>query len=144
VNRAVEPNDLLIAFLETQIVLERASENFFQPYGITGAQYNILNLLAYNGNEMEQNELTQRLVVGKSSISIVLRRMAEHGLVTREKHASDKRQSVLQLTVAGRALWEQIRGKYEEKIERIFGVVPAKHRTVVVQALQAVRAALEG
>lgn len=142
-SRAIEPHDLLVAFLETQIVLDRASENFFQAYGISGAQFNILNLLALNGGAMDQVSLTQRLVVGKSSISIVLRRMVEHGLVAREQHPEDKRQSVLQLAKPGRELWEQVHDVYEETVDRVFGAIPPKQRQALLQNLRAIRAELE-
>ena len=136
--RAIPAHDLLVAFLETQIVVDRVSDHFFQPYGISAAQFNILNLLAQSGGTLEQASLTEQLVVGKSSISIVLRRMEENGLIRREKHTSDKRQSVLELTKRGRELWEAVHGPYEETIERVFGSIPIRQRAAFIKSLQAI------
>ena len=112
-----EPHDLLVAFLLVHSLLERRSEAFFQPYGLTGAQFNILNLLATREGRMEQAAVVDLLLVGKSSISIVLNRMVRDGLVKREEHPKDRRQVVLVLTAKGRALWRKISPTYESGVK---------------------------
>jgi DNA-binding MarR family transcriptional regulator len=88
--------------------MERRSEAFFQPFGITSAQFNILNLLGNSDGRMDQAELVDLLLVGKSSISIVLNRMVRDELIKREEHPKDRRQVVLFLTPKGRALWRKV------------------------------------
>jgi DNA-binding MarR family transcriptional regulator len=126
--RKPEPHDLLVALLLVQSLLERRSEAYFQPFGLTGAQFNILNLLGYREGRMEQAELVDLLLVGKSSISIVLNRMVRDELIKREEHPKDRRQVVLVLTPKGRALWRKISPRYEASVEKIFGALPASHR----------------
>src|SRR5471030_357290 len=96
--RKINPHDLLVALLQMQSSLERRSEAFFQPFGLTTAQFNILNLLAAHDGRMDQATLVDSLLVGKSSISIVLNRMVRDGFVKREEHPKDRRQVVLILT----------------------------------------------
>ena len=126
--RKPEPHDLLVAFLLVQSRLERRSDAFFQPLGLTGAQFNILNLLATREGRMEQAAVVDLLLVGKSSISIVLNRMVRDGLVKREEHPKDRRQVVLVLTVKGRALWLKISPSYEAGVKEIFGALPPARR----------------
>jgi DNA-binding MarR family transcriptional regulator len=126
--RKPEPHDLLVALLLVQSLLERRSEAYFQPFGLTGAQFNILNLLAYRDGRMNQSELVDLLLVGKSSISIVLNRMVRDGLVKREEHPTDRRHTILALTPKGRALWRKISPRYEANVKRIFGVLPPARR----------------
>ena len=114
--------------LLVQSLMERRSDAFFQPHGLTGAQFNILNLLAVRDGRMDQAVLVDLLLVGKSSISIVLNRMVRDGLIEREEHARDRRQVVLILTRKGRALWKKISPRYEASVERIFGALPAARR----------------
>jgi DNA-binding MarR family transcriptional regulator len=123
-----QPHDLLVALLLIQSRVERRSESFFQPFGLTSAQFNILNLLAYHEGRMEQAALVDLLLVGKSSISIVLNRMVRDQFVQREEHPQDRRQVVLLLTPKGRALWRKISPRYEASVEKIFGAVPASRR----------------
>jgi DNA-binding MarR family transcriptional regulator len=123
-----EPHDLLVALLLIQSQMERRSEAFFQPYGLTAAQFNILNLLAYHEGEMEQAALVDLLLVGKSSISIVLNRMVRDDLVKREQHPKDRRQVILHLTSKGCTLWRKISPTYEASVKSIFSSLPARNR----------------
>jgi len=134
--RKPEPHDLLVAFLLVQSLLERRSEAFFQPFGLTGAQFNILNLLAMNDGRMDQAALVDLLLVGKSSISIVLNRMVRDELVKREEHPKDRRQVVLILTAKGRALWRKITPSYEAGVKEIFGALPATRRRQFLEDLK--------
>jgi len=134
--RKPEPHDLLVALLLVQSQLERRSEAFFQPFGLTGAQFNILNLLAYHAGRMDQSALVDLLLVGKSSISIVLNRMVRDGLVKRAEHPKDRRQVVLVLTPQGRKLWQKISPTYEAGVDKIFGALPASRRQAFLHDLK--------
>ncbi len=140
--RKPEPHDLLIALLLVQNSLERNSETFFQPYGLTSAQFNILNLLAYREGRMEQSALVELLLVGKSSISIVLNRMVRDGLVSREEHPKDRRQVILILTSKGRALWRKISPRYEASVQKVLGALPTSRRQPFMDDLKLLHEAL--
>ncbi len=141
--RKPEPHDLLVALLLVQSLLERRSEAFFQPFGITSAQFNILNLLAYQEGRMDQSALVDLLLVGKSSISIVLNRMVRDGLVKREEHPKDRRQVVLGLTAKGRARWRKISKTYESGVNQIFGALPVGRRPRFLDDLKVIQDALQ-
>jgi DNA-binding MarR family transcriptional regulator len=137
--RKTEPHDLLVALLLVQSLMERRSEAFFQPFGLTGAQFNILNLLS--DGKMDQAALVEQLLVGKSSISIVLNRMVRDGLVRREGHPKDRRQVVLDLTVKGHALWRKISPSYRAGVTKVFGKLPASRRQTFFRDLKALYSA---
>jgi DNA-binding MarR family transcriptional regulator len=140
--RKPEPHDLLVALLLVQNLMERRSDAFFQPHGLTGAQFNILNLLAVHEGRMDQAALVDLLLVGKSSISIVLNRMVRDELIEREEHPKDRRQVVLLLTRGGRALWKKISPRYEANVERIFGALPSGRRPQFLEDLKTLHDAL--
>lgn len=131
-----EPHDLLVGLLLVQNLIERRSEAFFQPYGLTAAQFNILNLLGYHDGKMDQSALVERLLVGKSSTSIVLNRLVRDGLVKREEHSRDRRQVVLTSTTKGRALWRKISPVYEASVTKLFGILPASRRLPFLKDLK--------
>ena len=138
-DRKPEPHDLLVALLLVQSSLERRSEAFFQPFGLTSAQFNILNLLGYHEGKMDQAALVDLLLVGKSSISIVLNRIVRDGLIKREEHPKDRRQVVLTLTPKGRALWRKISPRYEAVVKEIFGALPASRRQRFLDDMKALQ-----
>jgi DNA-binding MarR family transcriptional regulator len=137
-----EPHELLFAMLRVQSSLERRSEAFFQPFGLTASKFNILNLLIINQGRMDQAKLVDQLLVGKSSISIVLKRMVRDNLIQREAHPEDKRQTVLVITDKGTTLWRTIAPIYEPNVKAVFGVIPPSHRRQFLQDLDKLHQAL--
>ena len=137
-----EPYELLFALLRVQSSLERRSEGFFQPFGLTASKFNILNLLTVNQGRMDQAKLVDQLLVGKSSVSIVLKRMVRDNLIQREAHPEDKRQTVLVITDKGATLWRTIAPIYETNVKAVFGVIPPSHRRQFLQDLDKLHQAL--
>jgi DNA-binding MarR family transcriptional regulator len=128
--------------LRVQGSLERRSEAFFQPFGLTAAKFNILNLLSISQGRMDQAKLVDQLLVGKSSISIVLNRMVRDKLIHKEAHPKDKRQTVLLITDKGTKLWGRIAPLYETNVKAVFEVVPPGHRRQFLQDLDELHQAL--
>jgi MarR family transcriptional regulator, 2-MHQ and catechol-resistance regulon repressor len=136
------PYELLLAMLLVQNSLERRSEAFFQPFGLTASKFNILNLLSMKNGQMDQSELVDQLLVGKSSISIVLNRMVRDNLIRRESHPKDRRQVVLVITKKGNEIWSKVAPDYEENVREIFGRVPPSHRNQFLQDLKKLHEAI--
>ncbi|MDY7227831.1 MarR family winged helix-turn-helix transcriptional regulator [Hyalangium rubrum] len=81
-------------------VSARASERFV---GISGAQLFVLQQLADAG-ACSIGELAERTLTHQSSVSVVVSRLIERGLVRRRASASDGRRAEVRLSPAGRAL----------------------------------------
>ncbi|HTT69382.1 MAG TPA: MarR family transcriptional regulator [Gemmatimonadales bacterium] len=69
--------------------------------GISGAQHFVLERLA-DAPALSLNDLATRTLTHKSSVSVVVSRLVERGLVRRHRSAADGRSIVLTLTPAGR------------------------------------------
>ncbi len=136
-------HDLLVTLLTLHNAIQRRGDAFFQGFGLTDAQFNILNLIGLSNGPMDQLALTDRLLVGKSSVSIVLNRMVKAGLIRREEHPRDRRRVVLVLTAKGRALWRKIAPQYERGVREIFGALPRKRRATLLDDLELLFAAIK-
>ena len=136
-------HDLLVAWLTLHNAIQRRADTFFQSFGLTDAQFNILNLVALSRGPMDQLALTERLLVGKSSVSIVLHRMVKAGLIRREEHPRDRRRVVLILSRKGRDLWGKVAPAYAQGVRGIFGALPRKRREALLGDLEIVYAALK-
>ncbi len=69
--------------------------------GISGAQHFVLQRLA-EAPALSLNDLAARTMTHKSSVSVVVKRLVDRGLVRRERSTADARGIVLTLTPAGR------------------------------------------
>ena len=71
--------------------------------GISLAQLFVLQQLSERSAD-SLNDLADRTATHQSSVSVVVRRLVERGLVSRTASASDKRRIEIEVTPAGRAL----------------------------------------
>lgn len=95
-----------IAVARAHQIVERTLNARLAPHGVRIAHHDILaNIYRFGG--LTQNELAQRLLVGRSNLSMLLPELEKRGLIERRSDAADKRVRRLWLTEAGRALTEQ-------------------------------------
>lgn len=83
------------------------------PFGLTGADYDMLVALAGSAKGMRMSELAARALVSKSRLTYRVDRLEDRGLVIREPCATDRRGYVARITPSGRALLEEVAPRYE-------------------------------
>ncbi|WP_304055318.1 MarR family winged helix-turn-helix transcriptional regulator [Levilactobacillus namurensis] len=78
---------------------------FARPYGMTGMQMSVIDYLQRQGTAVSfQVDIEREFHIRRSTASLLIGRMVERGLLTREVAASDSRKRQLQLTAKGREL----------------------------------------
>ncbi|MCC6424278.1 MAG: winged helix-turn-helix transcriptional regulator [Phycisphaerales bacterium] len=101
--------------------LRQASQTTRREVGLNGAQVFVLQKLA-GERAISVNELSERTLTHQSTVSVVVQRLVDKGLVQRSRSASDGRRLELALTVAGRKVLRQTPNAAQEQI------VQALHR----------------
>ncbi len=99
----------------------RESTRLFRPLGLTAAQFNVLNLLGAPDAErgLSQRELADMLVVDRSNVTGLIDRMEKAGWVKRADDPSDRRVYRVQLTSAGRKLWQKVAPAYADVVRQV-------------------------
>jgi DNA-binding MarR family transcriptional regulator len=99
----------------------RESTRLFRPHGLTAAQFNVLNLLAgrSDGQGYSQRELADTLVVDRSNVTGLLDRMETAGWVRRADDPNDRRVYRVQLTAAGKKLWQKVAPGYADVVAQV-------------------------
>jgi DNA-binding MarR family transcriptional regulator len=87
--------------------------------GVSGAQLFVLTELGKKG-ALSLNDLASRTLTDQSSVSMVITRLVEAGLVTRDRDDRDARRLVLNLTRAGRALLQKAPPVAQERLLAVF------------------------
>ncbi len=118
--------ELTKAVMATADAFLRESTRLFRPLGLTGAQYNVLNVLAPTPEGISQRELGDLLVVDRSNVTGLLDRLEKAGWVRRTDHPDDRRVYRVSLTPEGRALWAKARPLYLDVVAQITRGVPPK------------------
>ncbi|AJQ95126.1 MarR family winged helix-turn-helix transcriptional regulator [Gynuella sunshinyii] len=92
-------------YASSNLVL-RAYGPLLKPLGLTYPQYLIM-LLLWQHQQLSVGELGQRLYLDSGTLTPLLKRMADAGLVTRNRSEEDQRRVLIDLTDKGRALKSQ-------------------------------------
>jgi DNA-binding MarR family transcriptional regulator len=101
--------------------LEAVGREFFQRFGLTDVQFNVLMILDdYRDRSFKQHELADILVVNRASIGGVLERMQARGWIDRVTDAEDRRAQRVRLTRAGRDKLAEVRKPYYRQLASLF------------------------
>jgi DNA-binding MarR family transcriptional regulator len=95
--------------------------------GVSGAQLFVLTELGKTP-ALSLNELAARTLTDQSSVSVVVTRLVDAGLVTRDRDARDARRLVLHLTRNGRALLQKAPPVAQERLLDVFDRLPDGER----------------
>lgn len=126
---------LVVAVLSTADAFLRESQRLFRPLGLTGAQFNVLNLLSDAPDGLSQRELGDRLLVDRSNVTGLLDRMEKAGWVRRQDHPDDRRVYLVTLTPAGRTLWSKASTVYLDVVAQVTAGLPAKRMEECTETL---------
>jgi MarR family transcriptional regulator, lower aerobic nicotinate degradation pathway regulator len=105
--------------------------------GLSGAQLFVLQQLGAR-SARSLNELADRTHTHQSSVSVVVRRLVERGLVTRTRADDDTRRLELGLSKAGRALLRRSRPVAQLQLIRAIGQLSPRRRGEFASALEQV------
>jgi DNA-binding MarR family transcriptional regulator len=114
---------VLDALRRTVRALRAAATMAEDVLGITGAQHFALQKLM-GAPGISLNDLANRTLTHKSSLSVVVSRLVEQGLVHRERAEADGRGVVLSLTPAGRRALRRVPDSAQTRLVRALGRLP--------------------
>ena len=116
-----------LSLVWTWQMVEEVGRTFFPRFGITGAQFNVLMILAdFHGRAFRQHELAEILVVNRASVGNVLDRMHRAGWIRRSPDPQDRRAVLVSLAPAGRRKLKEVKGPYYRLLDDVFGAEGAR------------------
>jgi DNA-binding MarR family transcriptional regulator len=108
--------------LRTSALLVGGLMEVLRPHALTQPQYNVLRILRGAGDTgLPSGEVAARMVTREPDITRLLDRMAERGLVARERSPVDRRVVTARITPAGRALADALDAPVEAMHARQLG-----------------------
>jgi DNA-binding MarR family transcriptional regulator len=110
--------------------------------GLSGAQLFVLRQLRA-ASEQSLGDLARRTRTTQSSVSEVVARLVQRGLVARESSAHDRRRAVLTLTPAGATLLESAPETVQDRLVRGFAHLDPVSQQMLARTLEAWLAAAD-
>lgn len=94
---------LCFALYSASLAMTKAYKPLLDPLGLTYPQYLVL-LVLWESDGLAVSEIGRRLTLDSGTLTPLLKRLEDAGLVQRLRDAADERRVRLHLTSAGRAL----------------------------------------
>lgn len=137
-----ETRAVLDAFRRIVHALRESSRWSEQQVGLSGAQLFVLQKLA-EAPGISLNELAARTHTHQSSVSTVVTRLVEAGLVRRARSSADARSVVLSLSSRGRRAAASAADVPQERLIRAIGQLAPPRRRQLAAALIEVAGAMD-
>lgn len=96
-------DQLCFALYHATRAITRAYAPLLEPLGLTYPQYLVL-LVLWDGDDLSVKAIGERLKLDSGTLTPLLKRLEQQGLVARRRDDTDERMVRIQLTPAGRAL----------------------------------------
>jgi MarR family transcriptional regulator, organic hydroperoxide resistance regulator len=121
-----------------------AFERFYEPYGITGQQYNVLRILRGAGPDgLPTLTIAERMIERAPGITRMIDRLTAKGLVTRQTRADDRRCVQCRITIKGLELLKELDGPVEQGNRRVVRGLTEAECATLTRLLTKLREPLE-
>lgn len=125
-------HEAVLNIVHTANVLSQKGANLFRRFELTEAQFNVLFALKYKTHDWTQSELSKRLVVTRASVTSVLDKLEEKGLVQRSAVEGNRRIYHVNLTTRGLVLVDKVEPLYRRDIHAALdGFTDARCRELI-------------
>lgn len=122
---------------------ERVSNDAVRRHGLTHAQFDIIATLG-NTPGMSYKTLGERTLITKGTLTGVIERLEQKGLVLRERNRDDKRSFFIRLTTAGEQVFDEVFPQVIASCKQLFGDYSDAEFETLEAALGLLRARLRG
>ena len=99
-------NQLCFRFYTVSRLITQAYGPMLEKLGVTYPQYLVL-LVLWEKDSQPVNDIAKRLLLNTNTVTPLLKRMEDEGLLSRKKGTEDARQVIVSLTDKGKEMEEQ-------------------------------------
>jgi DNA-binding MarR family transcriptional regulator len=129
------PNRAMSALREAIRAFNVATKQLERRFGLSGSQLEALEILEQNPG-LSPSDLACRSSTDQSTASVVVKRLAESGLVERRKADGDRRRTIITLTDAGREILAKAPPSMPAQLRAAFMRLTQSDRITLTQLLE--------
>lgn len=126
---------LVIGLSRTAVSMHRATQTFLAGYGLTLAQFGVLEVLYHRG-DLKICEIIEKTLSTSGNMTVVIKNLERDGFVIRTNNPEDLRVHYIQLTEQGRRLLDDIFPKHLEGIDAFFSKLNSEEKEQLVKLLK--------
>jgi DNA-binding MarR family transcriptional regulator len=141
---ASRTDESLIALRRILRATELYERSLAQAAGLTPAKLRVLQILASRpGGSTNPKALATQMGVAQATVTALVDKLVEGGLVTRSRSETDRRQTNVVITEAGQAAIDEAPDALQQRFVRAFEVMTDWEQAQLVSSLERVAAMLD-
>ncbi len=130
-------DDVLIAIRRVIRAVDLHSRKLSQSYGLTGPQALVLKEISAKKN-ISAGEVAKQVSLSQATITDIVKRLEQRGLVTRVRDLQDRRKTMLEITKEGKALIKAAPPLLQEQFTERFAQLQDWEQALLLSSLQRV------
>jgi MarR family transcriptional regulator, 2-MHQ and catechol-resistance regulon repressor len=123
-------------------LLEKRIASLLQPFDLSPATGLVLSILADSETPISPNEIADRLITSRASVTSLLDSLEKRGFVERKPHPSDRRMILIELTATGRQVANRFRPIVHQHQKLWLSALNETEQEQLIESLQRLLAAL--
>ena len=127
--------NLFIVFARSYRAVFDHIKGDIQNYGLNTTEFGVLELLYHKGPQALQY-IGQKILLASGSITYVVDRLEEKGLLNRKPCKQDRRVTYAEISDTGKSLMEEIFPKHREVIKNIFSNLNTEDKISAIDLLK--------
>ncbi len=126
----------------TADLLEKRIGSLLQPFGLSPATGLVLSILADTKTPISPNQIAERLIISRASVTSLIDSLEKHGYVKRQPHGSDRRMLLIELTEPGRQVVDKFRPIVHQHQHQWLHFLTGSEQEQIIQMLHRLQATL--
>jgi DNA-binding MarR family transcriptional regulator len=114
---------------------DRGGRKLAAATGLTPSQLLVLQEI-YRSRQTTPSAVAKHLQFGQATVTNIVDRLEEAGLVTRSRDETDKRQMVLRVAAAGETILEKTPDSLQARFQDRFQALPAWEQAMILAAVE--------
>jgi MarR family 2-MHQ and catechol resistance regulon transcriptional repressor len=142
--KVLEHETVLNIYYTASQIKKKASD-FFQKFGLTDVQFNVLMLLVYQSQPdggLSQAQLSDMMLVNRANITSLIDRMEKAQLVVRTSADADRRSNIVRLTDKGKKLFNKVEPLYQKQVRQLMSILSPEEQAKIISILEKIREGL--
>ncbi len=128
--------------VRTADLLVKRIADLVQPFDLTPSSGLVLGILADAGAPLPPNQIAERLIISRATVTGLLDSLERRGYVRRLPHARDRRMLLIELTDAGRRVAHDFRLLVHQQEKEWLKALSEPEQARLIRALHRVQDAL--
>jgi MarR family 2-MHQ and catechol resistance regulon transcriptional repressor len=141
-NASAKATESAMNLVLTAELLEKRISGLVQPFNLSPATGLVLSILADSETPLSPNNIADRLIISRASVTSLLDSLEKRGFVKRQPHLSDRRMLLVELTNSGRQVANQFRPIVHQHQKVWLKVLNEKEQEQLIQMLHRLQASL--